>query len=123
MTKNHILICDDDEGIIDVMRIVLEAKGYLVKQLTQSRDIFKIINNWKPNLILVDLWMPEVSGNEIVKELKKNPSTKHIPIILVAAHRRTPEVAQDCGADGYLAKPFDISDLENIVEQYIGGTR
>jgi CheY-like chemotaxis protein len=123
MSKKNILICDDDEGIVDVIKIVLEEKGYKTKSVSHGRDIFKIIEKWKPDLVLVDFWMPEISGDEIIKALKKEPHTESIPIILIAAHRRTRELAIQSGADGFLTKPFDIQDLENIVEKHTGGSR
>ncbi len=121
MSKKNILICDDDEGIIDVIRIVLEEKGYKTRSVSHGRGIFKIIEKWKPDLVLVDFWMPEIGGDEIIKALKKDSQTKGIPIILIAAHRRTRELATESGADGFLTKPFDIRDLENIVQKHIGG--
>lgn len=118
MNKN-ILICEDEEGIVEVTKIVLEEKGYNVIAVPDNTQIFDIVEKVKPNLILLDLWMPGLSGEEIARKLKNDPETKEIPIIIVSANRYTKNIAEDVGADNFLEKPFDIDALEKIVQQYI----
>lgn len=118
MTKN-VLICDDDQGILDVAKIVLHDKGYNVTTLNDSKHIDSKIKEIRPDVILIDLWMPEADGEQIVKKLKKNDETKNIPVVVVSARRDTPEAARKSGADGYLLKPFDIEQLEEIVEKHL----
>jgi len=117
--EKTILICDDDDGVIDVAQIVLEGKGYNIHTLTNAADIFEVINIHKPDLILLDLWMPEASGDEITKTLKKNKDTQHIAVILFSANKDTSIIAKEAGADDFLSKPFDISELEKIVAKHL----
>ncbi len=117
--EKKVLICDDDEGIIDVIKIVLEDKGYLVQTCVDSRTIYETVAKFKPKIILLDLWMPELGGDEITRELKNNKDTKHIPIIIISASKDTIIVAKESGAEGFICKPFDILELEDIVEKYI----
>jgi DNA-binding response OmpR family regulator len=114
-----VLICDDDEGIVDVIKMVLEDKGYTVQISTHCDEIFKKVYYMKPQLILLDLWMPGVGGAHITRELKKTEKTKHIPIIIISASKDTEQTARNAGADDFLTKPFDIKNLEEKVAQYI----
>ena len=118
MTKN-ILICDDDEGILDVATIVLHDKGYNVIALNDCKDVAEKISDYSPDLILLDLWMPGVGGEELAKRLKKDDKTKNIPIVVVSARRDTEEAAKKSGADDFLLKPFDIEQLEYVVEKHL----
>lgn len=117
MSKN-VLICDDDEGIVDVASIVLEEAGYEVHTVNNSEHLIEEVKKHKPSLILLDLWMPHLSGEEGTKLLKSDPETKDIPIIIVSASKNTAEVAQKSGANGFLCKPFDIEELEDAVAKY-----
>jgi CheY-like chemotaxis protein len=116
--KKSVLLCEDDEGIIDVARIVLEEKGYNVVALTKCTNIMDIIHKVKPNVILLDLWMPDMSGEEVAILLKNNPATKNIPIVIVSASKDIQRVASTTRVNDFLSKPFNIEDLENIVEKY-----
>ncbi len=115
-----VLVVDDDEGILDIAKIVLTEKGYDVTILQVSKQIYKLIDKLKPDIILLDLWMPHLSGDVIAKELRNNPKTAHIPIILVSAVKDLKGVANNVEADAFIGKPFDIEVLENTVEKIIG---
>ena len=113
-----VLICDDDAGIVDVAGIVLREAGYDVTTLTTSEKIFSVIKDIEPDIILIDLWMPNLSGEQIVMELKKKEKTKSIPVIIMSASRKTEDTALHTGAEGFICKPFDIEELEDIVRKY-----
>lgn len=117
--NDTILVCEDNEGITDVVKIVLESKGYNVVAISSGEKIIEIIEVEKPALILMDLWLPGMNGDEIALMLKANSKTKHIPIIIVSASRDAEAVAKEIRADGALKKPFDIADLEAIVQKHI----
>ncbi|QQS44704.1 response regulator [Candidatus Roizmanbacteria bacterium] len=111
-------MCDDDEGIVDVAGIVLRDAGYDVTTVTVSEQIFSVINNVKPDIILLDLWMPNLSGEKIAEQLKQQKKTKDIPVIIMSASRKTEQTARRAGADDFICKPFDIEELEEIVRKY-----
>ncbi len=117
-SNNTILFCDDDEGILDVVSIILSDKGYNVEALLDSRKVYNQIRVSKPMLIILDLWMPNLSGEEITRELKKNKATQNIPVIILSASKDTPKIAKKIGADNFISKPFDISVLEEMVAKY-----
>lgn len=114
--SNTIYICDDDEGIVDVTKIVLEEQGYDVHVLNHGKELIKLVEKQKPDVILIDLWMPDLSGEKITNMLKKNADTKDIRIIVFSASKDTERVAMSAGADDYMCKPFDIEELENKVK-------
>lgn len=114
--SKRILICDDDEGIVDVTSIVLKESGYEIMSITDSENIYDAIEEFKPDLILLDLWMPILNGEEITKNLKSNRSTSGIPIIIVSASKDTEKTAYAIGADSFICKPFDIAELEETVK-------
>lgn len=115
----RILVCDDDDGILDVVQLVLEDQGYEVLTYSNSEDIVDKIDAAQPHLILLDLWMPIISGEEIAYALRKRPSTCAIPIVIFSASHDTERVWRETGADAYLLKPFDIDELEQVVADHV----
>ncbi len=113
------MIVDDDEGIVDVATIVLSEKGYQVEAVMDPEKMFERINKSKPSVILLDLWMPQMSGEEVLLRLKGDEETRDIPVIIVSASKDTERIARNMDANGVLTKPFDIEDLENLVSEYI----
>ncbi len=120
MTKTikKILVCDDDEGILEVLKIVLENNNFQVKEVNSGKAIQKRVEEYKPDLVLLDFWMPGIKGREIIKLLKNDVQTKNIPILLLSAVNAGEKIAQESGADGFLSKPFDIMDLVKTVQKY-----
>lgn len=119
MSTYKILVCDDDPGILEVMKIILEESAYEVKTVSTGKGIQKVIKDYQPDLMFLDLWMPKIDGREITKILKKDPQTKNVPIIIVSALNDTEQIAKGIQADGFLPKPFNIADLLKIVESNI----
>jgi len=116
--QNTIIVCDDDEGILDVIASVLQERGYSVVSLTHARNVIETARRVNPVAILLDLWLPDGNGDDVARQLKNKKETKHIPVVLVSANRFTKQIAGEVGADAYLCKPFDITELENVVEKY-----
>src|SRR3989344_553462 len=108
--KKTILICDDDKGILEVVKIVLEDKGYNVISLSEAEKVQDTVIKLKPDLILLDLWMPNLNGDTITQTLKDNKNTNHIPIIVISANKDTATIAQKVQADSFLTKPFNIDE-------------
>lgn len=116
--NKSVLICDDDSSILELAQIVLEEHGYAVKVAQHSREIPSALSDPVPDLVLLDLWFPEKGGVSITHELRANPKTQHIPIVIVSANKDAPKIAKSIGADAVLCKPFDLSELENVVDHY-----
>ena len=118
MTKK-ILVAEDDYGILEVIKIILEGEGYTVISTIDQEEVNTIVLEHKPSLILLDIWLSGHDGGKIAKLLKTKNETKSIPIILISANNETPKITKESGADDFLLKPFDIDDLLKIVKKYI----
>lgn len=114
----RIIICDDDEGILESTALVLDNAGYEVTKLQDSTKLLDKAKEIKPALIILDLWMPLLSGEEAALLLQKDKSTKDIPIIILSAHKNTQQISENIGAIDSISKPFDIDELENKVKKY-----
>lgn len=113
------MICDDDEGILDMLGIVLEDIGYHTIQVQNSLNIYDSIAKEHPDLILLDLWMPVLSGDQVLKSLRNNPETKQLPVIIISASQDGKKIADDAGANDFMAKPFDLDYLLVKIQQYV----
>ena len=117
-----ILVIEDDKDIRDTIVYILEEEKYEVIASEDSK-ILKSIDKINPNLVLLDNWLTDwksdANGQQLSKELKTNPATKHIPVIIISAVSNIKEIAEAGLADGYLRKPFDLSELVDIVKQHI----
>lgn len=109
--RKRILVCDDDQGISDVLTIILDQEGYEAYILNNGKGIQKKIEKFKPDLILLDIMMPGIDGKEITRILKRDQKTSKIPIIIFSALNNPDQIAKNIGADDFLAKPFNITDL------------
>lgn len=117
-----ILVIEDDRDIRETITYALEESMFEVVASEDSK-ILKSINKIKPDLILLDNWLTDwksdANGQQISKELKTNPDTKHIPVIIVSAVSNIHEIADAGKADGFLRKPFDLNDLIAMVNKHI----
>ncbi len=118
---NHckqVLIVDDDEAVLESMKLILEDEGYCVETAVDGSHMYKSITNSLPQLIILDYRLPEKSGTLLAKELKKNDGTKHIPIVMVSSHDVAP-LAKEAGASDFFEKPFDIETLLDVVGKHL----
>ena len=123
-TDQYILIVDDSETNLVLMQAVLRDKGYATKSAKSAVHALKMINDIQPKLILLDLVMPEINGQELLTKLKSNSLTSHIPVIIVSAITDN-DIRNDClekGAVYYMSKPVKIDLLINKVQNVLGRT-
>jgi DNA-binding response OmpR family regulator len=107
----RILVVDDDIDILTVVQLVLESNGFGVVALSKWQQIFPQIDSFKPDLILLDVSLGTQDGRNICKQLKSDPKTRSISIILFSANHNVEKSIAECLADGFISKPFDINDL------------
>jgi DNA-binding response OmpR family regulator len=117
--KKNILLIDDDLGINEVIKIILEDEGYSVKTMSESRGVLNKIKNDKPDLILLDIWMPVISGLQVCRLLKSHKETAGIPVIMISASVGTEKKSKEAGADGFVLKPFEMDDLLSKVASFL----
>ncbi|HEX3641190.1 MAG TPA: response regulator [Ktedonobacteraceae bacterium] len=111
-TAKRILIVDDEPDILEFLRIILEEEeGYEVATSDKGEFLEQLHNNRLPHLILVDVLLSGKDGRAIVKHLKSQPGTMHIPVIMFSAHPSAYKTSLKAGADDFLAKPFAIGEL------------
>jgi DNA-binding response OmpR family regulator len=113
-----ILVADDDPAILHSLQMLLEDEGYQVETTVDGATIGDA-QGFRPDLILLDIWMSGMDGREICRQLKSRDNTKGIPIVMISANRDTEQIARQAGADDFIAKPFDIDELLVKVEQAI----
>ena len=116
--NKKILVCDDDQDILDMLVLVLETYGYHAVAESNSPDLFKAIAREHPGLIIIDLWMPVMTGDEVVKRLRLSPETYNLPVIVISASLDGKETADRAGADCFMSKPFDIFNLIDKIEYH-----
>lgn len=108
---------DDDPGILEVVEIILNDGGFETMILNDALKAEEAIRSFKPDLVMLDIWMPKISGEDLCRRIKANPETGGMPVILLSASNRTEKISLECGADSYLPKPFDIEDLIGKIKQ------
>jgi CheY-like chemotaxis protein len=117
--NKKILIFDDDKTILEVITIIFEENGYQVEISETSHDILEKVSQFRPDVILMDNWIPKIGGVEATRLLKNSADFKDIPVIYVTANNDIVALAKEAMADDYVAKPFNLDDLEEKVAKYI----
>jgi len=113
---DKILICDDDEGILDLVDLVLAEEGYETIAESNSLNVANLIEREHPDLIVLDLWMPVLSGDQVLKALRNNPDTSDLPVIVISASTDGKAIAINAGATDFMPKPFDLDLLVEKVK-------
>jgi two-component system cell cycle response regulator DivK len=118
-----ILVADDDPDILSIVSMSLETQGYTVYKAANGREAVDLARQHHPDLVLMDMMMPVVSGYEAVTELKADASTRDITIVGLSAKAMATDMerATDVGIDGYITKPFRIAQVLSVVERYLQG--
>ncbi|ROI07221.1 response regulator [Kaistella haifensis] len=119
-TAKKIFIFDDNLEILELCTEILEDLGCQVKTSPTTNNVEKQVLDYMPDLIFMDNWLPDISGIEATRMLKSNENLKNIPILYFSANSNIDALANEAGADDYLAKPFDIDQFEEVVKKYIG---
>lgn len=120
--KRRILVIDDEPEVVDLLKKRLEKAGYQVMTATDGPQGFKAAVEQKPDLILLDIIMPDVDGLTVLRQLKAEESTSSIPVVMVTAKGMTDSIfeAQKFGATDYIIKPFQWSELLKFIKRYLG---
>jgi DNA-binding response OmpR family regulator len=116
---SKILVVDDDHDILSVVKILLNLNNFAVRTTSKWEYISHEIEDFSPDLILLDVALGGADGREICKQLKKSDDTRHIPIILFSAHYDLVNNIQGCMADGLVTKPFETSYLLDTIRKNI----
>lgn len=118
MERKRILFIDDDIELQSILTIVLEDENVKLINVTDIAGIEEVLSH-KPDLILLDEWLLNKNGSDICIELKSNPETVDIPVILVSAVPGIEKIAGHCKADAFISKPFDIRHIIRIINSFL----
>jgi len=118
MSKGRLLIVEDDFDISNMLRIYFDSQGYETIVATRGEEALETCRHKLPNLVILDIMLPDINGYEVCRDLRSNLRTSHIPIIfLTQKDERSDQIAGlEMGADDYITKPFDLQLLLLRVE-------
>lgn len=121
MGKKKILIIDDEKDVVAELLLRLEAEGWEILAAYDGEEGLKKTRDQKPDLVLLDIVMPKLSGYQVCRKIKDDPEIKEIPVIMLTAKSdaSTKFTAKDIGSEGYVTKPFDSEKLVEKINKLI----
>lgn len=119
--SKRVLIFDDDVDILSICTYILEEQGWEVQTSSHCNNILETVRGFMPKVILMDNWIPDTGGVVATQTIKKEADLKHIPVIYFSANNDIQSLARQAGADTYLEKPFDLNELEAVIDKVSSG--
>lgn len=117
---NKVLIVDDDPAVTKLLAALLAEEGFDPVTATSGQAALDMLRTDTPDVVLLDLMMPLVSGSMVCSQLKTDSATKHIPVIVISGDGRAERKVRDIGADDFVLKPFDLDDVIKRVRRWCG---
>jgi CheY-like chemotaxis protein len=108
-----VLIVDDDSSYRELLRLILEKEGFVTRQAVNGEEALSLFEEWRPDLIFMDVQMPRMDGMEATRQIRRLPEGRHTPILVVSG-TVTPNIESAviaAGADGFLRKPFRSDEI------------
>jgi DNA-binding response OmpR family regulator len=117
-----VLVADDDDDIRDLVAFRLDRAGYEVVRAADGEEALELAKRHRPDLAVLDVMMPKLTGYDVTRELRANAETSRIPVILLTARVQEADVARgfEAGADDYVKKPFSPQELKARVQAVLG---
>jgi len=122
MTQQTVLIFDDDDDLLNIFSFLFEDMGWLVFTHSTCDDVLERTRETKPDLILMDNWIPTIGGIAATQLLKADEELKEIPVIYISANNDVKALSARAGADAFIAKPFNFDKLGAIAEKLVNKT-
>lgn len=117
--KKCILIFDDEIEILMLCKIILQRQNYKVETRITCDNVIADIKSIKPDIIIMDLWIPKMGGEYAIRQIRQDDSLKNIPIVICSANDEIAKISRVSAANDYVRKPFDIHEFTKIVEKWI----
>ncbi|PZR26358.1 MAG: hypothetical protein DI535_14655 [Citrobacter freundii] len=114
-----ILVVDDDKDLLEMVTLVLRIHGMDVFSLNDHQQFFPTLQDFRPDLVVLDIYLEEADGRELCRQMKTNGNFNTTPVILYSAGHISPSSIEDCLANGFLQKPFDISILLKRIKEHL----
>lgn len=123
MTQKTVLIIEDEEDAADMFAEMMRVSGYRVLKTSSSTPALTMMAAEKPDVIILDFMMPEISGLDILRQMRKDPSLANIPVVVVSAKSMPADIkiGMEAGASIYLTKPVGFGELKEAIERALGG--
>ncbi|TYP00132.1 twitching motility two-component system response regulator PilG [Geothermobacter ehrlichii] len=121
MDRKKILIVEDEESLLKLESILLTSKGYDVQGVSNGAAALRVIDEEPPDLVLLDIMLPEMDGFEVCRRIKQNEATRHIPVIMLTAKKSREDMArgEEVGADWYITKPFKSAMVIETIQRFL----
>lgn len=116
-TSKKILIIENDEGLLDLLTELFNYKGFEVRTYQGADDINDLLKGFLPDIFLIDYLLPGINGGELCAQLKKNPSTQHIPVIIFSAYSQVMLSLGSYGCNAFISKPFELEGLLSTIAE------
>ena len=121
MEKNRILIVEDEESLLKLESILLSSKGYSVTGVMDGKSALEEVRLHKPDLIILDIMLPEIDGFEVCRQIKENAETRNIPVVMLTAKKNSQDLShgKQVGCDAYITKPFKSSKVLDVIHELL----
>jgi two-component system, cell cycle response regulator DivK len=118
-----ILVVDDTPANLRLVRVLMESEGYDVRTATNAEEALRVLDVFRPRLILMDVQLPDVDGLQLTHQIKTGAATRDIVIVALTAYamRGDEERFLEAGCDGYISKPFDTRTMPDRIAEYLRG--
>lgn len=122
MAKQKIMVVEDEETLLKLESLFLTSRGYQVCGMHSGNEALECIGTEMPDLVLLDVMMPGVDGFEVCRQIKSNPLTSHIPVVLLTARKGPEDLAKGeaVKADRYITKPFRTVMVLETIQSFLG---
>ena len=120
--RGRVLIVDDDRSVVKMLNVRLQAEGYRTELAVDGATALKLAEEYRPDVILLDLAMPTVTGADVLNELKASPCGRDLPVVIITAYPHMIEVVKgNDSVKGCFVKPFDMSKLVATIKEIVSG--
>ena len=113
------MVADDDDDLAFLLASQLQQAGFKVHTCMGGKNLLDEVVRHKPDLLLLDIAMQQVDGSELCREIKKDPRTSYLKILMMSGNHDVAEHAARCGADGHIAKPLSLSSIKAVINKFI----
>ncbi|HAF35683.1 response regulator [Sphingobacterium multivorum] len=117
--KKTIVVCDDDKEILNAFSLVLENHYTIVISVANSLVLTEVLDTMNADILFLDIHMHARNGDMILRDLKSSAKYDKLPVIMMSGHIDGRRISFECGAEGFLAKPFELTDLENYIRRFV----
>ena len=121
MTKKKIMVVEDEQSLLTLQSMLLSVEGYAVEGVMDGQTALDVVETMMPDLILLDIMLPEIDGLEVCRQIKAKEATRHIPIIMLTAKKSKEDLVmgEQAGADMYITKPYKTSMVIETIQRFL----